>query len=285
MDISNSYVDRTAQMITEYKEKTGKTQETIAKEIGVSPAQISKIMSGNSKDARVSTFVPIAKYFNVSTDYLLGLEPIQTSNIDKKEICRRLHIPDEMYDVLKELFLLFSPSAFIEQSADDPSPSDGFFYGIMGILDKFGVKVNSSDKKSTMSLKYITLKMLFSEYSLLLLISDVVYLREKVKQQKQILHQKNNLITNAVDNSDPMSLLVSTIARFTSDNPEIAELREDIIEFEELKDQADAKEWQLQKQLSEFIDKISEELTKSYYFSDGKMYDKRTNEIVDEYPI
>ena len=96
-----SYIDRITQMITEHREVTGKKQETIAKEIGVSPAQISKIMTGNSSDARVSTIASIAKYFNVSTDYLLGLTDVASTDKDTIGVCKYIGISEKPIKTLK----------------------------------------------------------------------------------------------------------------------------------------------------------------------------------------
>lgn len=51
-------------------------QNEIAEKIGISPSVLSKLCSGNSKAPSADTVVKIATYFNVSTDWLLGLSSI-----------------------------------------------------------------------------------------------------------------------------------------------------------------------------------------------------------------
>lgn len=55
-----------------------KTHQEIAEEIGVPKASISKYINDNG-EAGINSLVKIARYFNVSTDYLLGLSPNKIS--------------------------------------------------------------------------------------------------------------------------------------------------------------------------------------------------------------
>lgn len=61
------------------KSKKGMGQNEIANEIGISPAVLSKLCNGNSKAPAADTVLAIAKYFNVSTDWLVGLSSIPTT--------------------------------------------------------------------------------------------------------------------------------------------------------------------------------------------------------------
>ena len=59
-------------------EKKPKKHEEIANEIGVDKSSISKYINDNG-EAGINSLVKIARYFNVSTDYLLGLSPNKIS--------------------------------------------------------------------------------------------------------------------------------------------------------------------------------------------------------------
>lgn len=55
----------------ELREKSGKTQTSIAKELGMSKQQLSYYVNGREPD--YDTLIKIAKLFNISIDYLLGV--------------------------------------------------------------------------------------------------------------------------------------------------------------------------------------------------------------------
>ena len=62
------------------------TREEIAKGLGCDTSMITKHYNGN-REITVDFVVKYAKYFNVSTDYLLGLSAAKTNNKDIQFIC------------------------------------------------------------------------------------------------------------------------------------------------------------------------------------------------------
>lgn len=67
-------------------EKKPKRHEEIANEIGVDKSSISKYINDNG-EAGINSLVKIARYFNVSTDYLLGLTDVRSNDKSIKAIC------------------------------------------------------------------------------------------------------------------------------------------------------------------------------------------------------
>ena len=63
----------------------GMTQTEISENIGLSQGLVSSLLRGNAKNTGVSTVVRVADYFCVSTDWLLGRQNEETSNITAKE--------------------------------------------------------------------------------------------------------------------------------------------------------------------------------------------------------
>ena len=61
-------------------------QKELAKVLGVKDNIISYFCSGARKP-NLEQIIEIAKYFNVSTDYLLGLTDIKSTNVKVKDIC------------------------------------------------------------------------------------------------------------------------------------------------------------------------------------------------------
>ncbi|EAC2379306.1 helix-turn-helix domain-containing protein [Listeria monocytogenes] len=62
------------------RSKTNKTQEDIANILGVSRAAYSHIENGRN-EPDMETIVKLANYFEVSTDYLLGRDEIDNSDL------------------------------------------------------------------------------------------------------------------------------------------------------------------------------------------------------------
>lgn len=51
-------------------------QKELAKKIGISPSQLSRIVSGETKTVSSDILIGVAKEFRVSTDYILGLSTV-----------------------------------------------------------------------------------------------------------------------------------------------------------------------------------------------------------------
>lgn len=83
------------------------TQGTLAKIIGVKRQSISLWANGDTRPDILS-LVKIAKYFDVSTDYLLGLTDVKSTDRATKELCDTLGLSEEIV-----LFLLHSKSSAV----------------------------------------------------------------------------------------------------------------------------------------------------------------------------
>ena len=83
------------------KEK-GLTQQNLADSLGVKRQTISLYKSGQSMpDAK--TLRDLAEYFNVSSDYLLGLSDVQSADISVKGICENTGLSVEAVEMLCSL--------------------------------------------------------------------------------------------------------------------------------------------------------------------------------------
>ena len=81
------------------KKKRGTSQNQIAEEIGITPSSLSSYAS-DSKEAGINSLCKIAKYFGVSTDYLLGMSDNPSTNIKLREITNKYGLTNE---ALREL--------------------------------------------------------------------------------------------------------------------------------------------------------------------------------------
>lgn len=83
-----------AQRLRTLMEKRHFTQDTLAEKAGCSRQAISQYMDGSSAP-NVDKLLSIAKFFNVSTDYLLGLSDTPTSDKDLQFVCDYLGLTEK----------------------------------------------------------------------------------------------------------------------------------------------------------------------------------------------
>jgi transcriptional regulator with XRE-family HTH domain len=79
------------------RDSSGKTQAKIAEDLGMTPQALSYYANG--REPSYDTLAAIAKYFNVTTDYLLGTSDYQTFENDS--ISRQIPLSDKAIDFLK----------------------------------------------------------------------------------------------------------------------------------------------------------------------------------------
>ena len=82
--------------LKELRLKSEMTQDELAKKINISTSTISFYESG-AREPNLSTLISLAKIFNVSTDYLLGLTDISLSEDEMKVFI------DEILKIMNEL--------------------------------------------------------------------------------------------------------------------------------------------------------------------------------------
>ena len=83
-DTTKHFSDILEDLLQDVKDEN-KNLRTVAKEIGISPAALSKYRN-DASEAGINNLVKIAKYFNLSTDYLLGLTEAPTTDKDLRYI-------------------------------------------------------------------------------------------------------------------------------------------------------------------------------------------------------
>ena len=101
-DITKKFQVRLEDLIDAKKKETEKTQNQIADEIGISHSALSGYAS-DIKEAGINSLCKIAKYFGVSTDYLLGLNDNPSKNPSRRAITEKLGLSNE---TINELFSL-----------------------------------------------------------------------------------------------------------------------------------------------------------------------------------
>jgi len=81
---------RLRELMTESKTSQGE----LASAIGITRQAVSKYMNSSTLPD-CQTLVKIARHFNVSTDFLLGLTAVKTNNADVKSVCEFTGLSDE----------------------------------------------------------------------------------------------------------------------------------------------------------------------------------------------
>lgn len=69
-------------------------QKELAEHIGVTPNTVSYYLSGE-RCPDIEKLIEIAKFLNVSTDYLLGISNVKTANTELKSICEYTGLSEE----------------------------------------------------------------------------------------------------------------------------------------------------------------------------------------------
>lgn len=91
-------------------------QKELAKILGITDNTVSYYVSGK-RTPNIDQIIKIANYFNISTDYLLGLTPVETNNVDLKKICEYTGLTEKSVERLRQfengIYSAFKVTQFI----------------------------------------------------------------------------------------------------------------------------------------------------------------------------
>jgi len=96
--ITKKFADNLGDLIADSK----KPIKQLAEEIGVPAGSLSKYQN-DSAEPGIVNFTKIANYFNVSTDWLLGLTKVRTTDLDIREISEKTGLTEEAIDNIKRI--------------------------------------------------------------------------------------------------------------------------------------------------------------------------------------
>ena len=88
-DGDNNLKKSSGQIIMSLCDEVGITKSELARRLGISPSQISRIINGETKTISSEILIALVKEFHVSADYILGLT--DEKNIDKKKYDNSYH--------------------------------------------------------------------------------------------------------------------------------------------------------------------------------------------------
>ncbi len=88
------------------RDASGKTQAKIAEDLGMTPQALSYYANG--REPSYDTLIAIAKYFGVTTDYLLGVSDHKSD--ENSAISKQIPLSDKAIDYLKSVPLELQPT-------------------------------------------------------------------------------------------------------------------------------------------------------------------------------
>lgn len=146
--------DRLGDLIEEKKEKEKLTNKQIADGIDIGQAQLSKILN-HKIELGISSLVKIARYFHVSTDYLLGLTELQSKKDEFKIIYKVTGLLDGSITNLANMNKNDKESIYIlNLLLDHKKESSKPFKKLLVVFKKFLLSLLNDTQKHD-DLKYI----------------------------------------------------------------------------------------------------------------------------------
>ena len=108
------------------------TQSELCRQTNTSTSSLNALITGQNKNPRIETLIPIAKGLGVSVDYLLGLDDVPTISAKNKAINKELGISDKAIENIKKINL------YLENKLND---------SIKNKCDPFDIDINKYEKK------------------------------------------------------------------------------------------------------------------------------------------
>ncbi len=108
--------------IKDFREKAGLSMEQLAKELGITKSRVN-MWENNGTVPRMDTLMKLAKYFNTTTDYLVGYD-CETGAITGSEKLNVLQrnlgkLSEEELDKAGEMLKIMFSDAFDDEEDDD----------------------------------------------------------------------------------------------------------------------------------------------------------------------
>ncbi len=144
-------------LIEEKKKKEELTNNQIADGIGIGQAQLSKILN-HKIELGISSLVKIARYFHVSTDYLLGLTKLRSTTKEFKTIYEVTGLLDGSITNLANMNKNDKESIYVlNLLLDIKKESSKPFKKLLLVFRKFLLSLLNNGTKKHDDLKYIPL--------------------------------------------------------------------------------------------------------------------------------
>lgn len=101
------FMDKVSKRIVELREAKGETQQELADAIGITRQSLSRYEIA-ARTINVDVLGALAQHFNVTTDYLLGLSDVKSTEQDMKIACKMTGLSEKAIENIK--FIIDFPS-------------------------------------------------------------------------------------------------------------------------------------------------------------------------------
>ena len=140
--IVDTLADKLSDFVEEKKKKEGITNNEMADLMKIEQGQLSKVLNSGT-ELGISSLVRIAKYFNVSTDYLLGLSYLQSTDEQYKATHALTGLSDKAIEKLNNLLKETKNEIGLKEVAIDNTKTINYLleaedeYHILSIITDF----------------------------------------------------------------------------------------------------------------------------------------------------
>lgn len=142
------FIERASDLIF----NSGKTQTELVEILGLSNGSIANLKNKKVQTPSAETVCVLAKYFNVSTDWLLGLTDVKSTDKATKELCDTLGLSEEAIDTIQEKTEINNALNFLfyqHQTYKKHYKSNDFDISILENLSKFIEIMKTSQNNDT----------------------------------------------------------------------------------------------------------------------------------------
>lgn len=150
MDTIHIFSERLKQVVEIKKKYFKKSQNQIAKDLGISTGALSNYLAA-SAEPKIVFCAMASEYFGVSADWLLGISDVKSVDVTRKEICKSTGLPEDAVQSL--IWLEEQHKMKLDKFQKYSAPSVGDVLGAMlrsrrviDFFDLFGKAVDGFDK-------------------------------------------------------------------------------------------------------------------------------------------
>ena len=108
--------------VRELIESNHEKRADVVSNTGISMTKLSNILTGDAGNLGAESIIALAKHFNVSSDWLLGLSDVRSADTGMREVCEYTGLPEKAVEYIRKAKL------DAEYSEDRPKNGNGFVH-------------------------------------------------------------------------------------------------------------------------------------------------------------
>ncbi|MBQ8524383.1 MAG: helix-turn-helix transcriptional regulator [Clostridia bacterium] len=256
-----------AKRLVELREKRSISQQQLADAIGVTRQSLS-LYERAERTINIELLAAIAKYFGVTSDYLLGLSDVATPNIEERAICEKIGCSERALQTLRQLFGYLDP---VERKRVDKQ------------LDALGITLTERNGEFESNLTEDFIAEICDDGFLMENLLRAVVCRVRFLDGSE---REEELTNTYIERKHELDELIKANTEKSDEYWEEFHLiaKDSQARFEQLnrmEDVADTAEWRLQKTVSHILERLVIKARERYVLQDSQVNDKVTGELVE----